>query len=241
MQYLAMLYDNEAATPVPGDPGWDEIMAGYAAFGEKYGTTAIRGGEALHPSGEAVTVRSSPTGAPLVTEGPFAETAEVVGGFYVLEADTLDEAISIASELPAAKTGTVELRPIVVWMDDNYLTPSDPDSRYLALILDTPLSNGVPGTPEWEEGSVAHGKFLADAGDAVIGGAALHPATTATTVRVRGDEVLVSDGPFAETAEVVGGFYLLRGSDRRAVTELASRIPIGPQGAIELWRVLDIG
>jgi hypothetical protein len=240
MQYLAMLYDSEVGMPGPGDPGWDEIMEGYGAFGEKYGATAIRGGEALLPSSEAVTVRSSPTGTPLVTDGPFAESAEVIGGFYVLEADTLDEAITIASEIPAAKSGSVELRPVVVWMDENYLTPSDPGSRYLGLIIDTPLSNGVPGTPEWEEGSAEHGKFVADAGDAVIGGAALHPATTATTVRVRGGEVLVSDGPFAETSEVVGGFYLLRGADRDAVAQIASRIPVGAAGAIELWPVLDL-
>jgi hypothetical protein len=60
-------------------------------------------------------------------------------------------------------------------------------------------------------------------------------------VRVRGDEVLVTDGPFAETNEIVGGFYLLRGATRDEVADIAARIPVGPKGAIELWRVMDLG
>jgi hypothetical protein len=241
MQYLAMLYGNEDEQAKPGTPEWDAEMLGYMRFGEKH-THAIRGGEALLGTDQAVTVRAAGGGAPLVTNGPFAESAEVVGGFYVLEADTLDEVIAMVADIPAASSGSVEVRPVVgEWMDANYLTPSDPGSRYLALIVDTPLSNGVPDTPEWEEGARQHGAFAAAAGDAIVAGVALHPTTTATTVRVRGDDVLVADGPFAEANEVVGGFYLLRGPDRETVTDLAARIPVGPQGVIEVWKVMDLG
>jgi hypothetical protein len=239
MQYLAMLYGNEADMPAPGTPERDAMHAAYANFGQKH-HAAILGGEALLPSSQAVTVRAAATGAPLVTEGPFAETAEVIGGFYVLDAPTLDAAIDMARDIPMASHGAVEVRPLVMWMADNYLTPSAPGSRYLGLIVGKPTEADVPDTPEWDDGAAAHGGFVARAGDAVLGGGALHPTTTSSTVRVRNDEVLVTDGPFAESAEVVGGFYLLRGPDRDTVTALAAQIPVNPGGAIELWRVMDL-
>jgi hypothetical protein len=239
MQYLAMLYGAEADMAARGTPEWDDEMAGYRRFGERHGD-AILGAEALLGPDQVVTVRTA-AGDALVTDGPFVETNEIVGGFYVLQADDLDAAIALAAEIPMAKRGSVELRPVVVWNDTNYTSPSPAGSRYLALIVDDPLSHGVPGTEQWAEGATEHGKFMAAAGDAVIGGAALHPTSTATTVRVRGDEVLVTDGPFAETNEIVGGFYLLRGPSRDDVASVAAGIPVGPKGAIELWRVMDLG
>src|SRR5688500_15523838 len=110
MQYLATLYDVETGAAEPGTPEWDAELAAYGAFGEKYGA-AIRGGEALQPSALATTVRGrGDGGAPLVTDGPFAETAEVIGGYYLLEAETLDEVIEQAGAIPAASTpnGAVE-------------------------------------------------------------------------------------------------------------------------------------
>jgi hypothetical protein len=212
----------------------------YANFGQKHHASIVAG-EALLPSGQAVTVRAAATGAPLVTDGPFAETAEVIGGFYVLEAPTLDAAIDMARDIPMASHGAVELRPLVLWIADNYLTPSAPDSRYLGLIIAKPSDAAAPGTPEWDEMGAAHGAFMGAAGDAILAGGALNTTSTSTTVRVRGDEVLVTDGPVAEAAEVVTGLYLLRGPDRDTVTDLAARIPVGAGGAVELWRVMDLG
>ena len=68
------------------------------------------------------------------------------------------------------------------------------------------------------------------AGDAVLAGGALHPIATATTVRVRDGEVLVTDGPFSESAEVVGGFYVLAAADLDAAVALAALIPVDPGG-----------
>jgi hypothetical protein len=238
MQYLAMLYDNPATFPAPGSPEWDAEMEGYVRFGENHGA-AIVSGEALSPE-QVVTVRTA-GGTTVVSDGPFLETAEIIGGFYVLEAEDLDAAIAMAAEIPAALTGSVELRPVVMWDGENYTTPSEPGSRYLAIIVDDPSSHGEPGTAAWDRGAEEHGKFVAAAGDAVVAGVALHPTSSATTVRVRGDEVLVTDGPFAETSEIVGGFYILRGPSREAVAELAGGIPVGDRGAIELWPVVDLG
>jgi hypothetical protein len=78
------------------------------------------------------------------------------------------------------------------------------------LLLE-PADNAVPpGTPEWETGIAAHEQFGAAARDNIKGGGALHPPSTARTVRVRDGKVMLTDGPFAEGAEVANGFYLLR-------------------------------
>src|SRR5690606_3448108 len=98
----------------------------------------------------------------------------------------------------------------------------------------------IPGTAAWDDGAAAHGKWVAEAGDAIVAGAAVHPASTATTVRVRGDDVLVTDGPVAETGEIVGGFYILTATDRDAAARLAAGMPVNPGGAVELWPILDL-
>ena len=99
----------------------------------------------------------------------------------------------------------------------------------------------VPETPEWDAGAVEHGRFVEGAGDRVVSGAALHPVDTTTTVRVRGDELLVTDGPFCESAEVVGGLYTLRAPSKEAAIELAAAIPVSPGGAVEVRPVMDVG
>ncbi len=181
---------------------------------------AIRAGDALAPAAEAVQITGGPD-RPVVTDGPFAEGAEVAGGYYMFEADDLDEALQLARQVPAARYGAVTVWPAVYWN-----APSAPTTGndWLALLLESG-EVAAPGSPEWEAGSAQHGAFHAAAGDHVLGGAPLHPPTTATTVRVRDGEVLLTDGPFAEGAEVANGFYLLRAADRDEATKLASMIP----------------
>jgi hypothetical protein len=73
----------------------------------------------------------------------------------------------------------------------------------------------------------------------VQAGAALHPIDTTTTVRVREGELLVSDGPFSEIAEIVGGFYVLTAPTADAAVDLAKRLPVNPGGAVELRPVIE--
>jgi hypothetical protein len=108
---------------------------------------------------------------------------------------------------------------------------------WLALLLETPASAHTPGTPEWEAVAARHGDFMAAAGDHVIGGAALHDRSTATTVRVREGEALVTDGPYVEGAEVATGVYLLGAADRDEAVKLASMIPAG---AVELRQLAGL-
>src|SRR5258708_19616496 len=83
----------------------------YRAFGQEF-AKAIQGGNALQPTGTATTVRVR-SGKRLTTDGPFAETKEQLGGYYLVDAKDLDEAISLAARVPTARTGSIEVRPIM--------------------------------------------------------------------------------------------------------------------------------
>jgi hypothetical protein len=108
MQYLLLIYENEKryATGYPADE-----MKEYMAFGEEF-KAAIQGGNALQPTTKATTVRIR-DGKRLTTDGPFAETKEQLGGYYLVEAPDLDRAIAIAAKIPAVRNGSIEVRPIM--------------------------------------------------------------------------------------------------------------------------------
>jgi len=240
MRYLATLHGDETVAHQPGTPEFDETIARYIRFGETAGS-AIVTADALQPSATVVTVRAG-DGDPLVTAGPFIESTEAIGGMYVLEADTLDDAIELARQIPAALTGGIQLRPLVEWFEAGGDQPGDDDHpRYLALIYGKETEADVPGTPAWDEGAAAHGRFAEKAGAALRAGGALHPASTTTTVRVRDGEMQVTDGPYVETAEVVGGLYLFNRLTRDEATALAAQIPVGPGGGVELRPIMEVG
>ena len=111
MKYLCLIYDDEKLmAEMPPSEG-EAFMGEYFAF-----TEGIResghyvAGEALHPVSSATTVRIR-NGRLSTTDGPFAETKEQLGGFYLIEARDLNEAIQVAANIPAARLGTVEVRP----------------------------------------------------------------------------------------------------------------------------------
>ncbi len=114
-QYAALIYEK-------GDPDWSNLdtpdkqatMADYGAFGAA-AAAVMRGGAALYPTstGTTVQVEGGKGGKVVTTDGPFAETSEVLTGFYQFECADLDEAIEWASRIPAAWSGKVEVRPII--------------------------------------------------------------------------------------------------------------------------------
>lgn len=112
MRYLALLYGDENV--VLSDQEQQELMTAYVAFGEEGDKAGVLTGvgEALQPSSTATTVRVR-DGETVTTDGPFAETKEQLGGFYLFESDNLDQAIEWAAKIPAAKDGSVEVRPIM--------------------------------------------------------------------------------------------------------------------------------
>jgi hypothetical protein len=116
MQYALLIYTQEpTSTPTP-EQIQTEIEA-YDVFTRSVRESgAFLAGEALHPSPTATTVRVR-DGQTLTTDGPFAETKEVLGGFYLVTAADLDEAIAMAVRIPSALTGSVEIRPVIEWND----------------------------------------------------------------------------------------------------------------------------
>ena len=238
MHYLVLLYGDETRAAQPGTPEWDAEMAAYGAFSE-LAASAIRGGAALHLTERARTIRHT-GGEVTVTDGPFAETAEALGGYFVLEADNLDDVIEMVRHIPATSgpSGASEIRPLVM-IESSIKDASDLRDAWLATMHGPETPADVPDTPEWEAGAAAHGAFAEAAGDALLEGGAVQPAATATTVRVRDGEVSVTDGPFSEAIEVVGGFYVLRGSADDAL-ELAKQIPVDDGGAVELRPIMDL-
>ena len=112
MKYLCLIYDDEKKMGAMPQGDMDAIMRDYFAFTEDIKKSGhYRAGEALKPVQTATSVRVR-NGALSTTDGPFAETKEQLGGFYMVDAKDLNEAIQIASRIPSAKTGTVEVRPI---------------------------------------------------------------------------------------------------------------------------------
>ncbi len=112
MQYVMLICEDEKAM-LSADPAESEgMLAEYAKFGEDMGARGVlRGGERLRPTADATSVQVR-EGEVLATDGPFAETKEQIGGFYIADCKDLDEAIEVASKIPAARFGTIEVRPI---------------------------------------------------------------------------------------------------------------------------------
>ena len=113
MRYLALIYSEEA-DPGSTPPGaWEEMLVAYRAFGQAAAEAGVLvAGEALASSQTATTIRVR-DGQRLTTDGPFAETREQLGGYYVLDCADLDEAIAWAARIPGASVGSVEVRPII--------------------------------------------------------------------------------------------------------------------------------
>jgi hypothetical protein len=112
-QYLILLYESETGYAAGGEAAYGRVMQAHLAFGEK-NAASLRGGNALQPVATATSIRADGAGGVAVTDGPFAETKEALGGYYLIEAANLDEAIAIAKEVPA-EFGGVEVRPIMTF------------------------------------------------------------------------------------------------------------------------------
>ncbi len=112
MNYLLMIYEDEKAMLSADPADAAGVLAEYARFGEEMGARGVlRGGERIRPTTDATSVRVR-EGEVLATDGPFAETKEQIGGFFLVDCKDLDDAIEIASKIPGARTGTIEVRPL---------------------------------------------------------------------------------------------------------------------------------
>jgi hypothetical protein len=112
MRYLCLIFPDPAESGRLFDRDWKELEAEHLAYGETLrGSGQLIAAEALQPA-EAGTVVRMRNGKLSVTDGPFMETKEQLGGFYLIEARDLNEAIRVASKIPSARLGSIEVRPI---------------------------------------------------------------------------------------------------------------------------------
>jgi hypothetical protein len=115
MQYLLMIYRNEAELGKMSAAERKQMTADYGTFTQSIIQSGhFKAGDGLQPTTTATTVRVR-EGQTLTTDGPFAETREQLGGYYLVEAKDLDTALAIAARIPGAKTGSIEVRPVMVY------------------------------------------------------------------------------------------------------------------------------
>ena len=125
MKYLCTIYGDESQMANVTPEQVNEMLEAYGAFGQEAGD-AILAGEGLQPTSTATTVRVR-DGERMLTDGPFAETKEQLGGFCLVECNSLDDAIDLAAKIPGAQFGSVEVRPVM-----NYEGAGDEDAQQSA-------------------------------------------------------------------------------------------------------------
>ena len=171
-------------------------------------------------------------GKATVTDGPFAETKEFLGGFWIVDVADRDAAIEIAHRAPHAQYGSIEVHP-VLWRqavpDSGEGTPflfafhhepglTDPDGSKMRKML------------AFTEELKSDGRFIETA--------PLARDPVPARVETRSGKIIVTDGPFAETKEGVGGYALVRAADRDAAIEIAKRYPHATWGSVEVREII---
>lgn len=237
MRYLMIVRVPEDADPTPEEADADAWFEAVTRDGTRLA------GERLRPPSDATTVRAW-DGETVVTHGPFAEVAEQIAGFDLLEVESLEHAVAVAQAHPVARFGTLELREL--WphagrngspegADDPTADLLPGDATYLLLMASTPDAPqprpADVGTPTTWIGQM-RGR------DADRGGSELRPPAEAVTVRVRDGRTVLTHGPFAEIAEQVAGYHLLDLPDLDGALEAAGAHPAARHGVIEvrpLW------
>lgn len=187
----------------------------------------------LTPPSQGKTIRVR-GGEVLVTDGPFAELAEWIAGYDLIDAADLDEAIEVARSHPMATAGLIEIRPVdgIDLGPGTENVPHDgdaPTSRFLGMFWEDPSAPPFAATPEtvtaWMVDGKASGRYL--------GGQHLRPVEDATTVRVRGGELQLTPRGLARAPEWVSGLVFLDG-DWDEATEYLARSPLARSSVVEL-------
>ena len=218
-----------------------EIEASFPAWLEAaIGQRANLHGSRLRPGSDATTVRSR-RGELIVTDGPFAETKEQIAGYDVMECSNVDEAVQWATRHPSARFGAVEVRPLLNSPPPSPLPPpAEGKTRYMMLVcVGEDFEQARQDQPEdepvdaWVAEHEANGLRLF--------GSKLEAVEQARTVRSRGGNVLVTDGPFAESKEMIAGFDVLECADLDEAIDVAAQHPMAKWGFLELRPFWPVG
>jgi hypothetical protein len=235
MKYLSFICAD--GLPAPEDlaamqremPGWAEEMDGRGV--------RLLGRELDLPQ-TAATVRVR-DGETLVTDGPFAETKEFIAGLGIHECANLDEAIEVAAKCPVSWFQAIEIRPFMdgLRLGEKAFAFGRGEDGGASPYLLSMWMGGTPAAPFGDRAVMDEGEAwrqdLEARGLHVLGNA-LGDRDTATTVRVRGGETLLTDGPFIGTAEFIAGIDVVSCADRQQAIQLAAAHPIARYHAIEV-------
>ena len=183
----------------------------------------------LESAGARIRVRD---GKALVTDGPFAESKEVLGGFWVVDVASREEAIEIARRCPHARHGIVEVHLV---RDRYTYSGASAGTPFLFAFRMEPGLTDPDGAKMAE--MIAFGDGLAREGKLMETAPLAHDPPPAR-VEMRAGRALVTDGPFAEAKEAVGGYGLVRAADRAEAIELAKRYPHARWGPVEVREIL---
>ncbi len=246
MKYLLLMYGTEGLWN--DDERRDCMVESLAVCDELTARGQFIATAPLQPVATAATVRVR-EGRPLVTDGPFAETTEQLGGYFLLDLPDLDAAIAVAARLPSVRMGkgAAEIRPLLAL---DVMPPSKSHSAgsnepghtpYLLLCYHSEAVWEKIGATAQREAMIeaaAVCRRLSDEGK-YLNSSPLHPAATATCVRMRNGKREITDGPFAETHEVLGGFYVILAESRDEAVRTAARQPGARFGSIEVRPLFD--
>lgn len=221
---LLMMTDEQAEKALPSGE-IDKIVAQHMGVRhELCAAGKLVWSNRLRFSNEATTIRVQ-GGKHVVTDGPFAESKEALGGFYLIEADSKEEAIEWAKKLPLRDVGAIEVRPArtgaqwrgqvhgaqhyMVMFIANYEKPLSRDAVFKAIDSHYELSLDL----------AAQGKFVSSR--------ALEPSAAAATIRQRNGQRIVTDGPFAETKEFVAGYFVIACDSKDEAVSWARQLMFG--------------
>lgn len=233
MQYMLIHAIDEDVRPDEAQEA--EVQASLSTWLEEViGRGVDLHGSRLRPTAAATTLRIR-RGELLITDGPFAETKEQVVGYDVLECANLDEALEWASKHPTARIGSVEVRPLDGSSPPAPLpAPKDGKTRYVLLVcIGEDFAMGPQDRAEMGPATDAWVKEMDGKGLRLLG-SPLEDVDQARTVRVTGDHVLVTDGPFAETKEQIAGFDILECADLDEALDVTAAHPMARFGMLEV-------
>ena len=252
MEYMLLIQASERRFATLGQKEMGANMEAYGTFTKELFQSGRAGDcAALEPTKSATTVRVR-NDQRSVSDGPYAETREQLGGYYVVNVETPDEAYAIAAKIPDATGGAIEVRPV-----KNMVTPeqgsaaksqaavgkkpADATKEYLLLICEDE-ANWAKITPA-EAGKIM-GEYKAFSDESktsghFVAGAQLGPAAAGKAVRAKNGDRTVTDGPYAETREQLGGYYRVWARDLDEAIALAARIPAARTGCVEVRPVMD--
>lgn len=234
MEFMLLIEDRRGELP-RASVGVEEM----GKFARELGARGILRGAAgpLRPDSEAVRVQIR-NGRATVTDGPFAEAREVLGGYFAIDVADRAAAIEVAKQCPYARAGAVEVRAMRSLPRDE---ATGGPQFVLLYLLDAAAP--VPDESRIAAGMVEMRKVVDELRreGKHLAGAGLPPVTPAALVEIRGEKAIVRDGPFAETKEVTAGFALVQAANRAEAVEIAKRIPHAAWGAVEVREVGRMG